>query len=134
MRLYSDASLCTECRMCQLACSFVKTGLYNPRSALLRIEVRKEGLISDPVVCRQCKNPLCLKACIYKAISKGSDGVVIIDEDKCINCGRCAEACTYDVIVMRDRKAHKCDLCEGLPECAKACSTKALYLIEEVDG
>lgn len=132
MRLCSDASLCTECRMCQLACSFVKTGEYSPRRALLRIDVRKEGLVSDPVVCRQCANALCMRACLFNAISRAGDGTVLIDEAKCTGCGRCYEACTYDVIVMRGKKAYKCDLCGGSPECVRACPTKALFTAEEV--
>ena len=130
-RLYVDASLCTECRLCQLACSFEKTGAFNPRHGLLRIEVRKSGLISEPIVCVQCENPLCVRACVVGAITKGDDGVVTIAAEKCVGCGRCADACLHDVIVMQEKKARKCDLCNGSPKCVAACPTRALRIVEE---
>ncbi len=133
LRLYADASLCTECRLCQLACSFEKQNAYNPRLGLLRVEVRKNGLVAEPIVCRQCENPMCARACVAGAITKRADGVVLIDADKCIGCGRCADACPHDAILMRQGIAHKCDLCENKPRCVAACPTKALKIVQEVE-
>ena len=133
MRIVSDASLCTDCRICQLVCGFAKTKTFNPRLGLLRIELKKEGLVAEPVTCRQCDNPLCLKACLTGAVTRDESGVVLIDPESCTGCGACAKVCAYDVIVMRDSLAWKCDHCGGSPRCVAACPTKALRMTEEVN-
>jgi carbon-monoxide dehydrogenase iron sulfur subunit len=132
VRLYADASLCTECRLCQLACSFEKTHTYNPRLGLLRVDVRKNGLVAEPIVCRQCENPMCARACVVGAIIRRDDGVVLIDPERCVGCGRCVDVCPHDVIVMRQKVAHKCDLCDNEPRCVAACPTGALRTVQEV--
>jgi len=66
------------------------------------------------------------------AITKGDDGVVTIAAEKCVGCSRCADACLHDVIVMQEKKACKCDLCNGSPKCVAACPTRALAIVEEV--
>jgi len=83
-------------------------------------------------VCRQCENPFCVKGCVIGAISRGDDGVVRIDAEKCTGCGLCAGVCPYDVIVIGDGKAVKCELCSGHPRCVEACPTKALRIMQEV--
>ncbi len=132
MKVLADPSLCTECRICQLACSFEIAKSFNPRMALLKIDVRSEGLVAEPILCRQCENPFCLKACLSDAVSRGNDGVVKICSEKCTGCGRCAEVCPYGVIVMRNGMALKCELCGGVPRCVEACPTKALRIVQEV--
>lgn len=53
------------------------------------------------------------------------------DEDKCVSCGKCAEACPHEVIVMEGGKPRfyreKCPACG---RCLKACKTGALYVAE----
>lgn len=128
MRIASDASVCTGCRMCQLICSYSKTNEYNPRRGLVRIYTKKSGLISEPVVCGQCTNALCLKACLFGAIEKNKIGALAIDSSKCVGCGKCMQVCVYNVIVMHEKKAMKCDLCGGAPKCIEICPTNALWL------
>lgn len=50
-----------------------------------------------PVNCMHCDNPACLPACPQGAISKEEgSGIVLQDQEKCIGCGLCIEACPYD--------------------------------------
>jgi Fe-S-cluster-containing hydrogenase component 2 len=133
MHLLSDASLCTDCRICQLTCGFAKTMSFNPSFGLLRIEVKKEGLVAEPITCRQCVNPLCLRVCLPGAVHRDEDNIVRIDPEKCTGCGACAKVCAYDVIVIRDRTAYKCDLCGGAPKCVTACPTRALQIVMEAN-
>jgi Fe-S-cluster-containing dehydrogenase component len=65
------------------------------------------------------------------------DGIVYIDQDKCIGCMACQKACPWEIPVMNPDtgKAIKCDLCmdrldAGLkPACVAKCTTHALQLV-----
>jgi phenylglyoxylate dehydrogenase beta subunit len=78
--------------------------------------------------CNQCSEPACLDVCPTGAITKGTeDGIVRIKSGKCVGCGLCDLACPYGGIDFRaGAKASKCDLCDGRPECEKACPVHAL--------
>jgi Fe-S-cluster-containing hydrogenase component 2 len=104
---------------------------------LARISVEKEYIKGDyrPKVCLQCVDPPCLKACPVGALrvdrSKGTYAR-IIDERTCIGCQECAKACHQYFRPSRSKfdpqrkKAIKCHLCFGDPECVKFCPAGAL--------
>jgi len=95
-----------------------------------------------PRSCLHCAEPACVTVCPTGASYKRmSDGIVLVDENKCIGCKLCSWACPYgarefdtDVGVMK-----KCTLCidriynENLPEpervpaCVAACPTSARH-------
>ncbi|MPM74887.1 Electron transport complex subunit RsxB [bioreactor metagenome] len=54
--------------------------------------------------------------------------IIKIDEDKCIGCGLCSEACHEGAIGMVDGKAKllREDYCDGLGDCLPACPTEAI--------
>ena len=87
-----------------------------------------------PMICMQCVDAPCLKACPSKAIKKGVDGRILIDEAKCDLEEECVTACPYGAISINIEKevAEKCDLCQhrtdvGLdPACVDNCPTDAL--------
>ncbi|MGI9861631.1 4Fe-4S dicluster domain-containing protein [Moorella naiadis] len=131
-RLAAAFDLCTGCGICQLACSFRQTGnQFNPRWALLRIELRQEGLISWPVACAQCRNAFCLSVCPAGAIHREDNGIVTIKTELCTGCGLCSQYCPLQVITVRNGVAYKCDLCQGQPECVAACPAGALMVVAE---
>ena len=81
-----------------------------------------------------------MKACPVDAISKrGSDGIVLIDQEKCIGCKYCVWACPYGAPQWNEitQKVEKCTLCveridKGLqPACATTCVGKALTYVPD---
>ena len=129
---------CIECRACEVAC---KTWRGQELGVHWR-RVRRawEGqypnvsMKSVSVSCMHCVDPACVKACPEEAITKGPDGIVSVDRQKCIGCKACLEACDYGAPQFGEKEAmQKCDICVGrldlkndLPPCAATCPTKAL--------
>lgn len=52
--------------------------------------------------CQGCLEHPCLEVCPRKAISM-VDRKSVIDQSKCIKCGRCADACSYHAIIRQER-------------------------------
>ena len=63
--------------------------------------------------CRKCLAHPCTTVCPVNAVSIGKSAA-IIDQDKCIKCGRCVTACPYQAILRFGRP------------CAQACGAKAI--------
>jgi Fe-S-cluster-containing dehydrogenase component len=95
-----------------------------------------------PRSCLHCDTPACVTVCPTGASYKrGEDGIVLVDEDKCIGCGLCAWACPYGAREMSPVEGvmKKCTLCvdriynENLPEaerepaCVQVCPTRARH-------
>lgn len=117
---------CTGCRMCELACSSKKEGMFIPERSRIRVVSDSLEGWSRPAVCLQCEDPMCMPVCPVQAITRsetpGGDGFVHVDAEKCIGCKRCSAACPFGAIVFgADSKAAKCDLCGGSPNCVAFC-------------
>ncbi len=130
-----DSEKCCGCRICEMACSMVHFGLFNPRKAFLRIEMdrlpnvgTKASEIDVPIVCLQCDPAPCAEACPEGAIEKVATGAWVVDNGKCTGCGLCVDACPLRMIVVERGEgfAKKCDLCEGGPSCVTYCPMGAL--------
>ena len=58
-----------------------------------------------PRSCLHCENAACVTVCPTGASYKrAEDGIVLVDEDKCIGCGLCAWACPYGAREMDRRR------------------------------
>ena len=124
-----DQLNCTGCRVCELICSFRHTDTFNPARSRVRISIEDEGGRCVISQCKQCKKPPCIDACPVDAISKDAElGIIKIDQEICIGCGECAEACPFGSIFV-DQELDEmivCDLCGGDPACVDYCVTNAL--------
>ncbi len=58
--------------------------------------------------------------------------IIEIDEEKCVGCGACADACHEGAIAMVDGKAKlmRDDYCDGLGDCLPTCPTGAISFVE----
>lgn len=120
---------CSGCRICQMICSLTHEGAIDIERSRIRVTSDPFKGTSTIVVCRQCHDAPCYYACPESAIGfDRTNGAVVIDGERCNGCRRCEEACPFDAILFSegDRKAYKCDLCGGDPECVKWCPMNSL--------
>jgi anaerobic carbon-monoxide dehydrogenase iron sulfur subunit len=130
-RLIVDVEKCTECRSCQLKCSFVHFGLFNLNKSGVRIQSQWPA-VPVACVCVQCEDPACLPACPVEALVHTDAGVVKVLYDECIGCGNCVDACPYDGVWLDplSEVAIKCDTCDGEFRCVAECFAEALSIGE----
>ncbi|MFO7962338.1 MAG: 4Fe-4S dicluster domain-containing protein [Desulfobacterales bacterium] len=134
-KLISKPDLCVNCRMCEMACSLMKTGMFNPAKARIWIYQNHKDTVY-PMICRHCVSPPCEKACPVegkKPIRRSKEsGIVFMVPEGCIGCYECVGACPFNAIRIDPETdaVIKCDLCGGDPECAKWCPTGALQYVD----
>jgi Fe-S-cluster-containing hydrogenase component 2 len=128
-RLIVDVVKCTECRACELKCSFGHFGVFNARKSGVRI-VSNWPDLARARVCIQCEEPECLPACPTGALVFTESGSIAVLHDLCTGCESCVEACPYDGIWMDPLSglAVKCDTCDGRFECVEVCFAGALSI------
>ncbi len=142
---YFDQSRCIGCYTCSVACKDWYDIDAGPVS-WMRVKLIEEGKFPNPFIaylpspCYHCEKPACIEVCPEKAIIKReSDGIVIIDQEKCIGnkeCpSRCLKACPWNAPQFgpeENAKMQKCNLCverldEGKgPICVEGCPMYAI--------
>ena len=137
--LLFDEDECIGCFACEVACKqehHIPTGEHWIR--ILKVGPTRIGARLSmrfvAVHCRHCGKPPCMSACPVNAVSRRSDGVVLFNEEVCIGCQACVEACPFGVPQVRVEKntVGACNLCfertdRGLkPSCVHHCPTRAL--------
>jgi len=137
-RIYVNEKWCLGCHLCEYECAFANSGLSDmfklkdkeifPR---IRVEDGEDG-VHFAVNCRHCKDPMCVKSCIAGALSLDEDGMVKIDQDKCVGCYTCVIVCPYGAIMPAEggKVAQKCMLCtdngRDMPNCVEYCPNNAI--------
>jgi Fe-S-cluster-containing dehydrogenase component len=109
---------CIGCERCMAGC--VKTNHvpgYGWRTRILLHEDPKAlGQKREfiPILCNQCNNPPCVRTCPTRATYKDkTNGIVMMNEKKCIGCKSCMMACPYDARYYNEERGaiDKCDFC-----------------------
>ena len=113
-----DIRRCIGCQACTVSCS-VDT----------KVQGAPPAMVSLPRLCNHCDNPPCVPVCPVQATFQRTDGVVLVDNERCVGCGYCVQACPYDArfINHETQTADKCTFCEHrleaglLPACVESC-------------
>jgi len=131
--LHIVAEKCTDCRQCELACSYEKEKVFNPAHSMIKVFAFEDEGRFVPYTCTQCAEAWCLHACPVDAIRMDAelDRKVVLNS-VCVGCKVCTIACPFGTINYQPHtgKVAKCDLCGGDPACAKACPTGAISYID----
>ena len=133
-----DHSRCIGCHACTVACKSendVPVGKFRTW-----VKYTEQG--DFPAVkrsfavlrCNQCTDAPCMSICPTSALDKRDDGIVDLDQEACIGCKSCMQACPYDALYIDEDTgtAEKCHFCAhrteiGLaPACAVVCPTEAI--------
>lgn len=154
-----DLSKCKNLRKCQSACN--KMHFVNEGQNWIKIYPMQDGDKTapywQPTTCMHCDEPPCVKVCPVDATFKRQDGLVLIDNERCIGCRFCMAACPYTTRVFNWDKpilpqtalemdyspetscppkvgtVGKCDFCPDmvrkgeLPHCVSACPNGVFY-------
>jgi Fe-S-cluster-containing hydrogenase component 2 len=117
---------------CELACSYVQTGTFQPAKSVIRVSPLELHTSYSPYTCTQCDEAWCMTACPVEAITISPVGAKVVVDDQCVGCKLCTIACPYGTIFYNPdtNKAFKCNLCDGHPACADACPTSAIEYVE----
>jgi Fe-S-cluster-containing dehydrogenase component len=100
-------------------------------SSRVQVDLDVFGGDNEIFICKQCKDPECVKACPVGAIVKEPTlDIWRVDYDICNGCRACVSACPYSAMFfdpVGDRVI-KCELCaaSGKPACVEVCPTGAL--------
>ena len=146
-----DAQICTGCKTCMVACKD-KNDLA-PGIRWRRVveycggqwRMRPDNTFYQDVFgyyisvsCNHCDRPVCVEGCPTGAMNRDENGIVAVDQGRCMGCRYCEWSCPYGA-PQYDRekgKMGKCDFCRdlletgGTPSCVAACPTRALTLAD----
>jgi tetrathionate reductase subunit B len=156
-----DINKCIGCGKCALACKLENNVPLEPfyfRSWVEQYTIKNDGSIIVespnggidgfhqtvpdeeifksffvPKMCNHCAKSPCTQVCPVGATYETPEGIVLIDENYCIGCRYCVQACPYGCRFVNPAKgtAEKCTLCihrleKGLqPACFEICPTEA---------
>lgn len=128
-----DLRKCIGCQACTVACQMenqVPIGKF--RTIVSNYEIHEKDETHNvvlPRLCNHCEDPPCIPVCPVQATFKRRDGIVVVDNTRCVGCGYCVQACPYDARFINPvtNTADKCTFCVHrveaglLPACVETC-------------
>jgi molybdopterin-containing oxidoreductase family iron-sulfur binding subunit len=94
-----DLKRCIGCYSCMVTCKqehFLPPGIFFTR--LLVGESGEYPHVAKQmysVMCNHCKSAICVKVCPTGATTRREDGIVVVNDKKCVGCRYCLVACPY---------------------------------------
>jgi len=92
-----DEGKCDGCKKCTEACQAMH--YTESDREWIKVFTMKDAEATAPYFfpkpCFHCDNPPCTKVCPVNATFKRQDGIVLIDNERCIGCRMCMAACPY---------------------------------------
>ncbi len=154
-----DLAKCDGCGECINSCS--KMHFIPPDRQWIKVLRMQDSENAAPYFfpqpCYHCDNPPCTKVCPVDATFKREDGIVLIDNERCVGCRFCMAACPYQArsfnwghpndpaealaqpyspeygYPRKTGTVEKCDFCPDmarqgkLPACVTGCPMGAIY-------
>ncbi len=110
---------CIDCELCLEACRNINgVPIYGSRTSILELSIPsaqgQQARSFMPILCNQCNEPHCVRVCPTGATYKEtSNGIVLMNQQKCIGCKTCMAACPYNARYFKeeDRAIDKCNFC-----------------------
>ncbi len=97
-----DLAKCKNALKCVIACN--KHHYITGENAWLKVHKMQESKDTAPYwmprTCMHCDQPACVTVCPVDATFKRRDGLVLIDNERCIGCRFCMAACPYSTRVF----------------------------------
>lgn len=153
-----DLRRCDGCKKCTKACQ--EKHFLPPEQEWIKVYSMRDRTgveYAMPRLCMHCEDAPCVRVCPVKATFVNADGLVLVDQDKCIGCRLCMAACPYEARYFnwieptvkpplpttatpefpspqQKGTVGKCVLCvhnirDGvLPYCVDACTMGAIYV------
>ena len=133
-----DQDRCIGCHACTVACkdeNQVSVGVF--RTWVKYVEKgefphtsRHFGVLR----CNHCDSAPCIEICPTSTLHRRADGIVDFDNQRCIGCKACMQACPYDALYIdpNTQTAAKCHYCAHRvernlePACVVVCPTRAI--------
>ena len=133
-----DNRKCIGCHACTVACKSehdVPVGVNRTH-----VKYIEKGEYPDSTRefsvhrCNHCEDAPCTTICPTTALFTRKDGVVDFDDERCIGCKSCMQACPYDALYIDPNKgtAAKCNFCAHRlensyePACVIVCPVEAI--------
>jgi Fe-S-cluster-containing dehydrogenase component/formate-dependent nitrite reductase membrane component NrfD len=137
-----DSDSCIGCHACTIACKsehdvplgvnrtwvkYIETGDFPNASRHFSV-----------MRCNQCEDAPCMTICPTNALFRADNGVVDFQDDNCIGCKSCMNACPYDALFINPETntANKCNFCNHRiemdlePSCVVVCPTQAIKVVD----
>lgn len=150
-----DLARCRNARQCVSACTSMHQ--LAPHHEWIKVFLMQDSEDTAPYwfpkPCFHCDAPACVNVCPVGATFKREDGLVLVDNERCIGCKFCMAACPYSSRVFnwdepkkvkakyspessvpqRVGTVGKCDFCPDffkrgeLPDCVSACPNGVIF-------
>jgi len=153
-----DLRRCDGCKKCTEACQ--AKHFLPPEQEWIKVYTLRDRTgvqFNVPRLCMHCEDAPCVRVCPVTATFVDRDGLVLVDQDKCIGCRLCMAACPYEARYFnwtepktkpplptratpefpspqQKGTVGKCVLCVHnikygeLPYCLEACTMDAIYV------